>query len=68
MKRKTCLFSLGDPLGTFKLRPENYKAIGVHIGKMGLPTVVIQEGGYSANEMLGSCAAALISGIMEGAN
>jgi acetoin utilization deacetylase AcuC-like enzyme len=50
------------------LRPENYKAMGVHIGMMGLPTVVVQEGGYSVNEMLGSCAASLISGIIEGAN
>ncbi len=50
------------------MRPENYKAIGVHIGKMRLPTVVIQEGGYSVNETLGPCAAALISGIVEGAS
>jgi acetoin utilization deacetylase AcuC-like enzyme len=36
----------GDPIGTFRLRPEDFRAIGQRVAELGLPTAVIQEGGY----------------------
>jgi acetoin utilization deacetylase AcuC-like enzyme len=42
-----------DPLGTIKVTTEGMGAIGKRIASLGLPTVVVMEGGY-ANEMLGT--------------
>lgn len=36
----------GDPLGGFALRPEDLEPIGRTIASLGLPAVVVQEGGY----------------------
>lgn len=41
-----------DPLGTIKVSTEGIGEIGKRIASLGLPTVVIMEGGY-ANEILG---------------
>jgi acetoin utilization deacetylase AcuC-like enzyme len=41
-----------DPLGTIKVTTEGIAEIGKRIASLGLPTVVVMEGGY-ANEMLG---------------
>lgn len=43
----------GDPLGTFKLSQNGFSKIGKRIAGLGLPTVIIMEGGY-ANEALGT--------------
>jgi acetoin utilization deacetylase AcuC-like enzyme len=37
----------GDPLGQFELTPDGFGRIGEAIAGLGLPTVVVQEGGYS---------------------
>jgi acetoin utilization deacetylase AcuC-like enzyme len=42
-----------DPLGTIKVTTEGIAEIGKRIASLGLPTVVVMEGGY-ANEMLGT--------------
>ncbi len=48
----TLLVSLGldtyknDPVGGFALETESYVRIGARIAALGLPTVVVQEGGY----------------------
>ena len=42
-----------DPLGTFKVTTDGIGEIGKRIASLGLPTVVVMEGGY-ANEMLGT--------------
>lgn len=42
-----------DPLGTIKVTTEGIAEIGKMIASLGLPTVVVMEGGY-ANEMLGT--------------
>jgi len=42
----------GDPLGTFNVTREGFGEIGKRIAALGLPTVIIMEGGY-ANEALG---------------
>ena len=36
----------GDPTGTWSLQAKDFESNGVLIGSLGLPTVVIQEGGY----------------------
>jgi acetoin utilization deacetylase AcuC-like enzyme len=36
----------GDPLGGFALQPEDFEPIGGAIASLGLPVVVVQEGGY----------------------
>ncbi len=38
--------SKGDPTGTWTLRPEDFENNGKLIGNIGLPTLVVQEGGY----------------------
>ena len=35
-----------DPTGTWSLRARDFKTNGLMIGALGLPTVVVQEGGY----------------------
>lgn len=42
-----------DPLGTIKVSTEGIREIGKRIASLGLPTLVVMEGGY-ANEMLGT--------------
>jgi acetoin utilization deacetylase AcuC-like enzyme len=42
-----------DPLGTIKVTTEGIAEIGKRIASLGLPTVVVMEGGY-ANEVLGT--------------
>ena len=42
-----------DPLGTVKVTTEGIGEIGKRIASLGLPTLVVMEGGY-ANEMLGT--------------
>ena len=41
-----------DPLGTIKVSTNGIGEIGKRIASLGLPTVVVMEGGY-ANEVLG---------------
>lgn len=43
----------GDPLGTFKLTQNGFIEIGKRISALGIPIVIIMEGGY-ANEALGT--------------
>jgi acetoin utilization deacetylase AcuC-like enzyme len=37
----------GDPTGSFVVTVAGMRAIGERIGRMGLPTLIVQEGGYS---------------------
>ena len=43
----------GDPLGKFKITREGIRAIGKRIAGLGLPTLVVMEGGYN-NDALGT--------------
>ncbi len=36
----------GDPTGTWNLSTKDFEQIGQSIGQLGLPTVLVQEGGY----------------------
>jgi acetoin utilization deacetylase AcuC-like enzyme len=42
----------GDPLGKFKVSRDGIREIGRQIASLGLPTVIIMEGGYN-NDALG---------------
>jgi acetoin utilization deacetylase AcuC-like enzyme/GNAT superfamily N-acetyltransferase len=42
----------GDPTGSFTVGPQGMKRIGETLGKLGLPTLVVQEGGYSLRNLV----------------
>ncbi len=52
----------GDPLGDLGLQPEEYHTIGLTIASLGLPILVVQEGGYAMN-LLAPCATAFVQGL-----
>jgi acetoin utilization deacetylase AcuC-like enzyme len=41
----------GDPTGSFAVTPAGMQRIGRRIGRMGLPTLIVQEGGYSVGNL-----------------
>jgi acetoin utilization deacetylase AcuC-like enzyme/GNAT superfamily N-acetyltransferase len=57
----------GDPTGTWSLSVKDFTANGRMIGALGLPAVVIQEGGYRT-QTLGKNALAFFRGWAEGAD
>lgn len=57
----------GDPTGTWPLRADDFRENGRMIGALGLPTLVVQEGGYNTRN-LGINARAFFRGLWAGAN
>jgi acetoin utilization deacetylase AcuC-like enzyme/GNAT superfamily N-acetyltransferase len=55
----------GDPTGTWSLSPEDFAENGKMIGALGLPTVVIQEGGYR-HRTIGPNAHRFFQGLVAG--
>jgi acetoin utilization deacetylase AcuC-like enzyme len=55
----------GDPLGTFRLSRDGYRRIGGLLAGLGLPALLVQEGGYALDE-LGACAVAALAGFQAG--
>ncbi len=55
----------GDPTGTWLLSADDFTENGKMIAGVGIPTVVIQEGGYQ-NKVLGSNARHFFKGLWEG--
>ena len=53
----------GDPLGDFALTAAAYPAIGRRIAALGLPTLVVQEGGYAV-AALGENVVGLLRGLL----
>ena len=51
----------GDPLGTFRLTTEDFGSVAGEVSGLGLPTVVVQEGGYESDD-LGRNVAAFLAG------
>jgi acetoin utilization deacetylase AcuC-like enzyme len=51
--------ALGDPIGGFNLTMDGLEKVGRHIANLGVPTVIVQEGGYLV-ERLGENATALL--------
>lgn len=54
-----------DPIGAFALKTRDFHVVGELLGKLGLPTVILQEGGYCVNE-LGLNVATFLRGFSEG--
>ena len=59
----TLVVSLGldtyalDPIGGFALTTSGYAAMGRRVARLGLPTVVLQEGGYHIDDLGGNVVA-----------
>jgi acetoin utilization deacetylase AcuC-like enzyme len=41
----------GDPISGFTLRSDDYLRVGARLAKLGLPTVLVFEGGYAVAEV-----------------
>ncbi|MBU0552636.1 histone deacetylase family protein [Myxococcota bacterium] len=54
-----------DPVGRFDLQTTDYADIGERLGRLGLPTVVVQEGGYYTPD-LGLNARTFLCGARDG--
>ena len=57
----------GDPTGTWLLTARDFEANGRMLGLLGLPTLVVQEGGYRTRT-LGSNARHFFQGLLEAAH
>ncbi len=57
----------GDPTGTWSLTADDLRENGRRIGALGLPTLVVQEGGYRTRT-LGRNARAFFEGLHKGAS
>ncbi len=55
----------GDPESPLGVTPDGFRAAGRLLGGLGLPTVVVQEGGYDL-ESIGTLVAETLAGIEEG--
>jgi acetoin utilization deacetylase AcuC-like enzyme len=55
----------GDPTGAWRISPDGFHRIGRTLGELGLPTLVVQEGGYDSR-VLGRNARQFISGLQRG--
>jgi acetoin utilization deacetylase AcuC-like enzyme len=55
----------GDPLGAFRLSQDGYWRIGGLLAGLGLPTLLVQEGGYALGA-IGACAVATLAGFQAG--
>ena len=49
----------GDPIGKFRITTDGFREIGRRVAALGLPTVIVQEGGYRL-DTLGKNAAAFL--------
>lgn len=54
----------GDPICSFALETPDYRRMGRRIGTLGLPTVIVMEGGYAV-ESLGDNVAEFLEGFAE---
>lgn len=57
----------GDPTGSWSNRAADFVRIGKMVGGLGLPTLVVQEGGYRVRT-LGVNARSFFAGLVEGAS
>jgi acetoin utilization deacetylase AcuC-like enzyme len=54
-----------DPIGAFMLENADYHALGERLGNFGLPTTVVQEGGYFT-DALGPNVSTFLHGVRDG--
>jgi acetoin utilization deacetylase AcuC-like enzyme len=57
----------GDPTGTWSLVARDFHENGRRVGALGLPTLVVQEGGYRTRT-LGTNADGFLTGLLKGAH
>jgi acetoin utilization deacetylase AcuC-like enzyme len=57
----------GDPESPLRVTPDGFRAAGRLLGGLGLPTVIVQEGGYDLGA-IGALVAEALLGIEEGLN
>ena len=57
----------GDPESPLAVTPAGFRAAGRTLGRLRLPTVVVQEGGYDL-DTIGELVREALMGIEEGAN
>lgn len=57
----------GDPTGTWNLNGNDFAAVGAGIGKLKMPCLVVQEGGYN-NRSIGINARNFFQGLQSGMN
>jgi acetoin utilization deacetylase AcuC-like enzyme len=55
----------GDPIGAFALSGPFFAEVGERLGRLGLPTLIVQEGGYQVAE-LGHNVRNFLEGFLEG--
>jgi acetoin utilization deacetylase AcuC-like enzyme/GNAT superfamily N-acetyltransferase len=55
----------GDPTGTWNLTGRDFTAIGTEIGRLKMPCLVVQEGGYN-NRSIGNNAKSFFYGLLSG--
>lgn len=53
-----------DPIGVLKLQTDDFATIGRQVRAMGVPTLIVQEGGY-AIDVIGDCLDAFLGGIQD---
>ncbi|MDX6749820.1 histone deacetylase family protein [Geminicoccaceae bacterium 1502E] len=53
-----------DPIGLLKVTTGGFEGIGRQIGAMGLPTLVVQEGGYQIS-VIGDCLGRFLDGLLD---
>ena len=54
-----------DPLAGLAVTTDGFRRIGAALGRLGLPTVLVQEGGY-LSDILGTNLTAVLAGFEEG--
>ena len=55
-----------DPISAFKLSSDDFTEMGRRLGALGLPTLLLMEGGYAVEE-IGVNVANVLSGMTSGA-
>ncbi len=53
-----------DPIGVLKLESDDFAGVGARVRALGLPTLVVQEGGY-AIDAIGDCLAAFLTALAD---
>jgi acetoin utilization deacetylase AcuC-like enzyme len=51
-----------DPIGVLRLKSDDFGGIGARVRELGLPTLIVQEGGY-AIDAIGDCLAAFLAAL-----
>ena len=57
----------GDPESPLAVTPDGFRAAGRALGALGVPTVIVQEGGYDL-DAIGELVCQTLEGIEEGLN